>query len=421
MKKLLLVLFFLGMASQYKSSPLVRVTDFDFDIYYSKGIDETIKYLKNMSELESGKRALYYGKMGYYYYEEEDFGNAEIMFKRAISEDSEMEEVYIKLGSLYTSQKQNDKALEYYLKGTKLKEKHPDIFFGAGVSYFALDNYEKAAEYLERAVNMYRSSGNKEQLNRAVALLYYSYDYLGSEEKMEKFLKSAVERDINKAGFSREISKIYHARGMNRDAMRYVRIGMRNDPEYADDYYMAGILHYEKKKYDKAEDYFMKAVKLYNSDNDKFGVERAYTGLYYVKNYSGTKEELEEFLKTSIQNDINKAYFCSNLAAFYIKERRFNDALKYNLEGIESDSASMENYFGAGIVYYYKRDMDNSIKYFEEAARLYREAGNKEYLGETYAFLHKAAVENNDGIKAAEVERDAKKDLGSMEWERKKR
>ena len=106
---------------------------------------------------------------------------------------------------------------------------------------------------------------------------------------------------------------------------------------------------------------------------------------------------------------------------FYIKERRFSDALKYNLEGIKADSGSMENYFGAGIGYYYKRDLDNSVKYFEEAARLYREAGNKEYLGETYAFLYKTALENNDGEKAAQVEDAAKKDLGSMEWERKKK
>ena len=81
----------------------------------------------------------------------------------------------------------------------------------------------------------------------------------------------------------------------------------------------------------------------------------------------------------------------------------------------------MENYFGAGISYYYKGDLDNAAKYFEEAARLYRETDNKEYLGETYAFLYKTVIENNDGEKAAEVENAARNDLGSMEWERKKK
>ena len=59
MKKLLLVLFFLGTASWYNSGPLVRITDYDYDMYYSKGINETLKYLENMAEIESAKKALY--------------------------------------------------------------------------------------------------------------------------------------------------------------------------------------------------------------------------------------------------------------------------------------------------------------------------------------------------------------------------
>jgi tetratricopeptide (TPR) repeat protein len=421
MKKLFLVIFFLGITSQSDSAPLVRITDFDHNIYYSKGIGETIRYLENMSEVESSKKALYYAKMGYYYYEEEDFINAEKMFKKSLLENPEMEEVYIKLGNMYTLLGENQEALKYYLKGTKLKKKNPDLFFGAGISYFSLDNYDKAAEYLERAVNMYKMSGNDERLNRSVAMLYYSYKNIGDEKKMEKFLKSSIEKDINKADFSRELSRRYYTKGMDKDAFRYIRIGMRNDPEYAGDYYFSGILYYEKQIFEKSEAHFKKAAELYAENKDYKGLEQAYIGIYNVKNHSATKAELEEFLKTSIQNNINKAYFCSNLAAFYIKERRFSDALKYNLEGIKADSGSMENYFGAGIGYYYKRDLDNSLKYFEEAARLYRKAGNKEYLGETYAFLYKTALENNDGEKAAQVEDAAKKDLGSMEWERKKK
>ena len=421
MKKLLLVLFFLGITSLYNGGPLVRVTDYDYDMYYSKGIDETIKYLENMAKLESAKKALYHAKMGYYYYEEKDYKNAEKMLKKALSEDPDMEEAYIKIGSLYTLQGRSKEALEYYLKGTRLKEKHPDIFFGAGVSYFDLGNFEKSAEYLERAVNMYKMANKQEELNRAAILLYYSYDSAGDDVKMEKFLKNAIERDIHKAVFSQKLSELYHSKGMNKAAIRYVQIGIRNNPENADTYYLAGVLYYETKKYKESEEYLKKAAELYNDDENNTGVERAYDGIYHVKNYSGTKDELENFLKTSIENNINKASFCSHLAAFYIKERRFNDALKYNLEGIKADSYSMENYFGAGISYYYKRDLDNAAKYFEEAAKLYRETDNKEYLGETYAFLYKTAIENNDGEKAAEVENAARNDLGSMEWERKKK
>ncbi|MCP1224463.1 tetratricopeptide repeat protein [Sebaldella sp. S0638] len=421
MKKLLLVLFFLGITSQYKSGPLVRISDYDHDIYYSKGIDETIKYLENMTKVESSRKALYHAKMGYYYYEEKDYRNAEKMLKKALSEDPEMEEVYLKLGALYTLQGQSAKALEYYLAGTKLKEKYPDMFFGAGVSYFDMDNFEKAAEYLERAVNMYKMENKEEQLNRAVILLYYSYDSIGDDEKMEKFLKRAIERDINKAVFSRKLSELYYAQGMSKTALRYIHIGMRDEPEHPDNYYLAGVLYYETKKYKKSEEYFRQAVKLYSDEGNDSGIARAYDGIYYIKNYSGTKDELEEFLKTSIGNNVNKANFCSHLAAFYIKERRFSDALKYNLEGIKADSYSMENYFGAGISYYYKGELDNAVKYFEEAAKLYRKTDNKEYLGETYAFLYKTAIENNDGEKAAEVENAAKNDLGSMEWERKKK
>ena len=421
MKKLLLVLFFLGTASWYNSGPLVRITDYDYDMYYSKGINETLKYLENMAEIESAKKALYHAKMGYYYYEEKDYGNAERMLKKALSEDKEMEEVYIKIGTLYSLQGRNKEALEYYLKGTRLKEKYPDIFFGAGAAYFDLGSYEKAAEYLERAVNMYKMANKRDELNRAAILLYYSYDSIGDDGKLERFLKRAIERDIHKNVFSKKLSELYYSKGMSRAAIRYVHIGMRNEPENADTYYLAGVLYYETKKYKESEEYLKKAVELYGEEGNNTGVERAYDGIYYVKNYSGTKDELEEFLKTSIGNNINKATFCSHLAAFYIKERRFSDALKYNLEGIKADSYSMENYFGAGISYYYKGDLDNAAKYFEEAARLYRETDNKEYLGETYAFLYKTVIENNDGEKAAEVENAARNDLGSMEWERKKK
>ena len=87
----------------------------DEEIYQTSGIKETISYLEKEIKRDPGSKAYYQARMGYYYIEEKDYANAEVMLKKALETDGNLGFAYNELGYMYSLQDKQDEALKTYI------------------------------------------------------------------------------------------------------------------------------------------------------------------------------------------------------------------------------------------------------------------------------------------------------------------
>ena len=69
------------------------------------------------------------------------------------------------------------------------------------------------------------------------------------------------------------------------------------------------------------------------------------------------------------------------------------DALLADPQRVDFFEIHAENYFGAGVNYYYKRDNKQALKYLEKVVPMYQKNQSLDYLGDAYAYLYKINIE----------------------------
>ena len=164
----------------------------------------------------------------------------------------------------------------------------------------------------------------------------------------------------------------------------------------------------------------IKQRKLYTKAEAKDKADKAARMLYFTYLDKGERDKARKFLNDSVSKGLAQGYFYSQLANFYYEEKNFDEALKHNLKGLKADPDEAENYFGAGVNYYYKRDNKQALKYLEKVVPMYQKNQSLDYLGDAYAYLYKINIEEGNKEKADEIEAAAGQELGKENWEKKK-
>jgi tetratricopeptide (TPR) repeat protein len=295
------------------------------------------------------------------------------------------------------------------------------------------DNKEKAPK-LSKDEEIYQNSGIKEtiaflekEIKKKPSDKGYYYAKMGYyyiEEKdfenAEKFLNKALEIDPGLGFAYNELGYMYSAQGKGELALETYVKGAGKDPKMGGNFYGAGVLYSELGKYKEAEGYLEKAVTIYEEAGDIEKAGRSAKSLYYVYWALGDEKKVQDFISKAISSNLKKSYFLSQKANIYNREGKFDEALKYNLEGIKADPEEAENYFGAGVNYYNKRNNKQALKHFEKVVPMYKKNNNIDYLGDAYAYLYKINTEEGNKEQAAEIEAAAQKEIGKENWEKKK-
>ena len=273
---------------------------------------------------------------------------------------------------------------------------------------------------IKETVAYLEKMGRKEPLNKAYYLAKTGYYYIEEQdyEKAESILKKALEINENEGFAYNELGYLYSIQDKSDMALEIYVKGTEKDPEMAGNFYGAGVMYSNMKEYAKAESYLEKAITLYKKADVGEKADKAARQLYFTYLDQGEREKARDFLSTSISKGLDKGYFYSQLANFYFEDKEFDNALKNNLKGIKADPEEAENYFGAGVNYYYKRDFKQALKYLEKVVPMYKKANNLSYLGDAYAYLYKINIEEGNKNKADEIEETAKQELGKENWEK---
>ncbi|HSH64533.1 MAG TPA: tetratricopeptide repeat protein, partial [Bacteroidia bacterium] len=260
---------------------------------------------------------------------------------------------YLNIGLVYSEQGDQMKAIEYMLKGIKIKTELNDKkgirigYNNIGNIYSTMGNYKEGLNYYFKTLKL------AEELNDQLAISY-AYDNIGTifyhQNKLDVALiyyKKAVKiqedtgEKLIKGNSYNSIGNIYQIKKQYKEALEYHVRDLKikevaNDKQgIATACYHIGLDYYGTKNFEKALSYQRMSFAICNEIGYKKGIAEATGGIGKIyeekKDYSKALIHYNQMLsisnELSFKEGIRDAY--SNLASVSIKLKQFEKALKY--------------------------------------------------------------------------------------------
>lgn len=323
-----------------------------------------------------------------------EYGEAEDKFARALEMDPpDREKVLTMLADMHILQKDFPAAAKIY-EDLAEKKKRPSRYFNLGVLYAKLQELEKAAISLEKAVeldetyleaqlflgNIYQFDGKYaeaiEQYEKVVALdPYYLeayarlsdlYNRVGLHEKALEENRKIMEIDPENTESYLRSSRIYLGKGDLEKAKEVLTDALKRDLDVSAVYSGLGYIAFTEENYDEAAEYYRKALDE-AGDNDEGYFFYLATALYQ----GGRREEAVEVLEKKVLED--KDFFCPdvyNFLGYAYAERGENleravELVKRALEADPDNGAYLDS---LGWAYYKMGEYEKALSYLERAA-----------------------------------------------------
>jgi len=194
--------------------------------------------------------------------------------------------------------------------------------------------------------------------------------------------------------------------------------------------YYTGLIAYEAKKYDKAIEYFDRAIKLnYGKNQPKkdeqgnvlknsagaiehnseqaalvfLNKAQAYQGKGTVADTAKSIEILKEGIKAYPEDNISLMLELTN---YYLKNNLSKDAMTYLDEAIKKDNKNISLYHAKGTLYDKMKDMDNAIVWYKKALEIKADYFDSNYnAGALYYNKAAKIIEESATIPLKETER----------------
>jgi len=266
-------------------------------IYRNVNIDSAVIFinrakllLNNMSGVNKADLDTFYlllnNGLGLNYLHIGKYDSAEIAFNNIETKAIQMGDkralisTYINLGSLYDTQTDFNKALEYHLKSLKLAEEVGNTedlgtaYNNVGLMHYQLGDYNKALVYYEKALKIKKKLNDKEGialLYNNIAIIYY---FKSDIDKCMKYFKTALkiwEKNGNKRRAAMVLSnlgELYLEVGLNKNAINYLEECIVLYEDLKDFYNVVSIkkligkVYFEGSDFKNAEKYYNEALKL---------------------------------------------------------------------------------------------------------------------------------------------------------------
>jgi tetratricopeptide (TPR) repeat protein len=235
-------------------------------------------------------------------------------------------------------------AIEYFIKFPQLGGGKAEAFTNTGISYYSLNQYSKAIDYLEKAfevIESYEPEGalgtSKDQIEKR--LLPFIFDYLAlSYERI--------------GGYNKAI-EIYK---------KYIDI-VENPKDLSRLNTNLAFSYQELDSLNKAKKYYEKAIEL---DSNNWHVYNNYAYFYQKQ---GDLKTAEDMYKANIQRAPNIPNVLHSMGEFYQQMGEYDKAIDYFDSSIEIDSTYAISHYNLGQIYE-ERENDLFFEYYLKAAKL---------------------------------------------------
>ena len=247
-----------------------------------------------------------------------------------------------------------------------------------------------------------------------------------SREENERLAKESqnVSQGLNAAQLNKQALALYN-HGFYTDvaqAIEYLNNAVRLDPDYSPAYNNLGLAYKQKGDYDKALEYFQKALKLDLKQVGPWHTEVAirYNNLAMTYEYKGEYDKAIAYYEKALAMGLKQlgaehpkmGLRCNNLGVAYGKKGDHDKAIKYylialeiGLEQYETGNAEIATvYNNLGSAYNHKGDHFKALVYLQKALRMDLELVGPEHPGvaTVYNNLARAYKDKGDYDRAIE-------------------
>jgi CHAT domain-containing protein/Flp pilus assembly protein TadD len=324
------------------------------------------------------------------------------------------------LGRIYDSLGEKQKALDYYNQALPLfravgnKSGEATTLNNIGLVYDSLGEKQKALDYYDQALSLFRAVGNKSGEATTLNNIGRVYDSLGEKQKALDYFNQALP----------------------------LRRAVRDKPGEATTLNNIGLVYADLGKKQKALDYFNQALPLFRAVRNKSGEATTLNNIGRVYDDLGEKQKALDYfnqalpLRRAVGDKSEEATTLNNIGFVYdsLGEKQkaldyFNQALPL-FRAVRNKSGEAKTLNNIGRVYDSLGEKQKALDYFNQALPLRRAVGDKSgeaktlnNIGSIYADLgekQKALDHYNQALPLARVVDDrsiqavALRNIGSL-------
>ena len=275
--------------------------------------------LSNYTQVDNLKKAIAYADQA-----------IETAKKIELLHPSLLAEAYNQQASNFSWKNNYDTALQLYLKAIEivnrygLKNELSYIYTGVADVYTETGSVDKALSYSRRAMNISLEEDDPKQLMYAYHSMAGIYKILNNYSEAEKYTRKALalfrtyKNNDRVATCYMDIAALYAIQGNNTKAIPVldsavtIFTSLEEPIQIAEADELYGAIYNSKKDFARAQDYFNKALKIYNTDSLSEDEYRVYMGLaqsfYLQKNYEEAKKLLSEADNWFRENDSDELH-----------------------------------------------------------------------------------------------------------------
>jgi len=294
----------------------------------------------------------------------------------------EIENYYFDIGYHYQSSGEHSKAFEYLFKAG---EKAEDLFA-----------YEDALDMFEKCLELGRKATPKKNIWKVLEKIGDVNSILGnyddSLKNYNKILAEDVNQEIHQRIYRKKayiLSKKTNFSEAEKSIKKGLKIQTENNEETSRLLYRRGLIEMRKGRYDLAEKYFSKSLKLAKKYGKKKDIANAYHVLGTNFSHKGKYDKALEFIekgleiRKEIDSTHGKAFSYSNIGGIYLDRGEIDKALDnyrkskniFKKIGDKGNLAML--YTNLGNCHMRKGELDKAYKNHKKSYDIFEDIGNK--------------------------------------------
>lgn len=243
---------------------------------FDKAIDRLLKAVQLKKDY-----AFALEELGYAYKKKQSYTEALNYLNQAVIIKPDYARAYKQLGDVYASLKRIEESITAYEKAYTLDNKQDQACYEAGYLYNGKGNYDKAMEWLFKAISI------KPTVNCYNELGFAYYSLKKNDDAIAAYKNAVRINPLNGTAYKGmgDVYRRNYSPAKTSEAMDNYKIAIRNNPSSAGSYFGLGWCFNELRNYDSAINYLLTAIQL-----DKT-IQAAYTELGYAQYMKGLNSD----------------------------------------------------------------------------------------------------------------------------------
>lgn len=243
---------------------------------FDKAIDRLLKAVQLKKDY-----AFALQELGYAYKKKQNYTEALNYLNQAVTAKSDYARAYKQLGDVYLQLKRDNEGIAAYEKAYTLDNKQELACYESGYWYNANGNYNKALEWLNKAIAI------KPTVNSYNELGFAYYSLKKNDEALAAYKTAAQINPLNGTAYKGmgDVYRKNYSPSKTTEAMENYRLAIRNNPSSAGSYFGIGWCFNEIQNYDSSITYLLKSLQI-----DKT-IQVSYTELGYAQYMKGLNSE----------------------------------------------------------------------------------------------------------------------------------